>query len=82
MTAIIYEIKHNSALRHVGQLPTSLNRSPLFTACDLVMQSQRFTRSVALKTVLINTLKKKTTQVSVPQPSTPTPPHTNQEKHM
>lgn len=41
MTAIIYEIKHNSALRHVGQLSTSLNKSPLFTARDLIMQSRR-----------------------------------------
>lgn len=32
MTAIIYEIKHNSARRQVGQLSRSLNKSPLFTA--------------------------------------------------
>lgn len=32
MTAIIYEIKHNSALRQVGQLSRSLNKSSLFTA--------------------------------------------------
>lgn len=32
MTAIIYEIKHNSALRQVGQLSRSLNKSPLFSA--------------------------------------------------
>lgn len=32
MTAIIYEIKHNSALRQVGQLSRSLSKSPLFSA--------------------------------------------------
>lgn len=41
MTAIIYEIKHNSALRQVGQLSRSLNKSSLFTHNNLIMKSQR-----------------------------------------
>lgn len=46
MTAIIYEIKHNSALRQVGQLSRSLNKSPLFTAHnDLIVKYQKVSHS-------------------------------------
>ncbi len=55
MTAIIYEIKHNSALCQVGQLSRSLNKSPLFTAHnDLKVKHELLQGSITFLHVVAN----------------------------